>query len=171
MFEIGNSLREARVRQGLDYPQVELATKIRAKYIRALEEEQFDVLPAQPYVKGFLRTYADFLGLDGQLYVDEYDSRFVVDGLDEAPLRRVAPRARRERGIERKVVLLALAGIAALAALVIVGVEVRRRRLVRLDAGRRAAAVCADGAPRAGLLRPGYVCRGAPGLGDRRGAV
>ena len=108
MFEIGNSLREARVRQGLDYPQIELATKIRAKYVRALEEEQFAVLPAQPYVKGFLRTYADFLGLDGQLYVDEYSSRFVVDGPDEAPLRRVSPRVRRERGVERKVVLLAL---------------------------------------------------------------
>ena len=120
MFEIGNSLREARVRQGLDYPQVELATKIRARYVRALEEEQFAVLPAQPYVKGFLRTYADFLGLDGQLYVDEYSSRFVVDGLDETPLRRVSPRVRRERGIERKVVLLALAGIAVLTALVIV---------------------------------------------------
>jgi len=120
VFEIGNSLREARVRQGLDYPQVELATKIRARYVRALEEEQFAVLPAQPYVKGFLRTYADFLGLDGQLYVDEYSSRFVVDGLDETPLRRVSPRVRRERGIERKVVLLALAGIAVLTALVIV---------------------------------------------------
>ena len=83
MFEIGNSLREARVRQSLEYPQVELATKIRAKYVKALEEEQFGVLPAQPYVKGFLRTYAEFLGLDGQLYVDEYNSRFVSDGFDE----------------------------------------------------------------------------------------
>jgi len=120
VFEIGNSLREARVRQGLDYPQVELATKIRARYVRALEDEEFAVLPAQPYVKGFLRSYADFLGLDGQLYVDEYNSRFVVDRLDETPLRRVSPRARRQRGVERKAVLLALAGIAALTALVIV---------------------------------------------------
>jgi len=108
------------MRQRLDYPQVELATKIRAKYLRALEDEHFAVLPAQPYIKGFLRTYADFLGLDGQLYVDEYNSRFVVDGADETPLRRVSPRARRERGIERKVVLVALAGIAVLTALVIV---------------------------------------------------
>ena len=75
MFEIGNSLREARLRQHLDFPQVEQATKIRGKYLRALEEEQFDVLPSQTYVKGFLRTYAEFLGLDGQLYVDEYNSR------------------------------------------------------------------------------------------------
>ena len=49
MFEIGNSLREARERQGLDHSQVELATKIRAKYIRALEEEEFEVLPAGTY--------------------------------------------------------------------------------------------------------------------------
>jgi hypothetical protein len=118
MFEIGNSLREARVRQGLDYPQVELATKIRAKYIRALEEEHFEVLPSGTYIKGFMRSYAEFLGLDGQLYVDEYNSRHVVEGFDDMPQRR--PRVHQDRAIERKVVLLALAGIAAVTALVIV---------------------------------------------------
>jgi hypothetical protein len=120
MFEIGNSLREARVRQGLDYAQIERATKVRAKYLRALEDEEFAMLPAQPYVKGFLRTYAEFLGLDGQLYVDEYNSRFVSEALHDVPLRRVSPRARQERNVERKVLLLALAGIAVLTALVIV---------------------------------------------------
>jgi cytoskeletal protein RodZ len=80
VFEIGNSLREARVRQGLDYSQVELATKIRAKYLRALEEEQFEILPTGTYIKGFMRSYADFLGLDGELYVDEYNSRYVAEG-------------------------------------------------------------------------------------------
>jgi Helix-turn-helix domain len=118
MFEIGNSLREARVRQGLDYPQVELATKIRAKYIRALEEEHFEVLPSGTYIKGFMRSYAEFLGLDGQLYVDEYNSRHVVEGFDDMPQRR--PRVHQDRSIERKVVLLTLAGIAAVTALVIV---------------------------------------------------
>jgi Helix-turn-helix domain len=118
MFEIGNSLREARLRQGLDYPQVELATKIRAKYIRALEEEEFEVLPSGTYIKGFMRSYAEFLGLDGQLYVDEYNSRHVVEGFDDMPQRR--PRVRQDRSIERKVVLLALAGISAVTALVIV---------------------------------------------------
>lgn len=121
MFEIGNSLREARDRQGLEYPQVELATKIRAKYLRALEDEQFGILPAQPYVKGFLRTYAEFLGLDGQLYVDEYNSRFVSDGgHEDISPRRISPRVHQHRGIERKVLLIALAGITALTALVIV---------------------------------------------------
>src|SRR5438270_2331377 len=115
MFEIGNSLREARVRQGLDYPQVELATKIRAKYIRALEEEEFEVLPGSTYIKGFMRSYAEFLGLDGQLYVDEYNSRHVVE-VDDMPQRRA--RSNQHRSVERKVVLGALAGIAAVTALV-----------------------------------------------------
>src|SRR5580765_4618020 len=76
MFEIGNSLREARQRKELDFPELEQGTKIRAKYLRALEDEQFETLPSSTYVKGFLRTYADYLGLDGQLYVDEYNVRY-----------------------------------------------------------------------------------------------
>ena len=96
MFEIGNSLREARLRQSLDFPEIEQGTKIRAKYLRALEEEQFDVLPAQTYVKGFLRSYAEYLGLDGQLYVDEYNSRFVV-GEEESPAAALDDRLRRRR--------------------------------------------------------------------------
>jgi hypothetical protein len=118
VFELGNSLREARVRQGLDYPQVELATKIRAKYIRALEDEAFEILPSQTYVKGFLRSYAEYLGLDGQLYVDEYNSRYGTERWYEETPRRA--RVHQDRGLERKVVLIALAGIAAVTALVIV---------------------------------------------------
>ncbi len=120
MFEIGNSLREARLRQTLDFPEIEQATKIRGKYLRALEDEQFDVLPAQTYVKGFLRSYAEYLGLDGQLYVDEYNSRFVV-GEEESPARprRSAPPSRGVQ-VQSRVVLLTLLGIAAVTALVIV---------------------------------------------------
>jgi hypothetical protein len=117
VFELGNSLREARARHGLDLPQVELATKIRAKYLRALEDEVFEILPSETYVKGFLRSYAEFLGLDGQLYVDEYNSRYGTERfIDDAPRR---ARVHQNRGLERKVVLVALAGIAALTALVI----------------------------------------------------
>jgi cytoskeleton protein RodZ len=79
MFEIGNSLREARLRQGLDLAEIEQATKIRSRYLRALEEEQFEVLPAQTYVKGFLKAYADQLGLDGDLYVEEFNSRYATE--------------------------------------------------------------------------------------------
>jgi cytoskeleton protein RodZ len=120
MFEIGSSLREARLRQGLDYPELEQVTKIRAKYLRALEDEQFDVLPAQTYVKGFLRSYAEYLGLDGQLYVDEYNSRY-VGGEEETPLRTRRPTASRTAPrFQSRVVVLTLLGIALVTALVIV---------------------------------------------------
>jgi helix-turn-helix protein len=120
VFEIGNSLREARLRQSLDFPEIEQGTKIRGKYLRALEDEQFDVLPAQTYVKGFLRSYAEYLGLDGQLYVDEYNSRFVV-GEEEQPSRpRRSPAPPRGVRVQSRVLLLTLLGIAAVTALVIV---------------------------------------------------
>ena len=119
MFEIGHSLREARERQGLGYPEIELATKIRAKYIRALEEEDFTSIPGDAYIRGFLRTYADYLGLDGDVYVDEYASRFITSWRDEIPPRRERRKIRtRERPIERRAVLLVLAGIVAVTALV-----------------------------------------------------
>lgn len=119
MFEIGSSLREARSRRQIEIAQVEQATKIRGKYLRALEEEQFDVLPSQTYVKGFLRTYADYLGLDGQLYVDEYNSRFVSgDHWGPRSASRAAQR-RHERRLQVNVVLLALGAIAVLTVIVI----------------------------------------------------
>jgi hypothetical protein len=123
VFEIGNSLREARLRKELDFPEVELGTKIRAKYLRALEDENFEQLPAPTYIKGFLRTYADYLGLDGQLYVDEYNLRYTSG--DEVLERRIRggsssrrPRPRQRR-FESRMVWLALAGIAVVTALVI----------------------------------------------------
>jgi cytoskeleton protein RodZ len=121
VFEIGHSLREARVRQHLELTEVELATKIRARYLRALEEESFDALPAQTYVKGFLRTYADYLGLDGQLYVDEFNSRFGDGDEPREPViaRRTSQVRKQHRGLERRWVGFALAGIAALVVFVI----------------------------------------------------
>ena len=120
MFEIGNSLREARLRQGLDFPEVEHATKVRSKYLRALEDEQFDILPGQTYVKGFLRAYSEYLGLDGQLYVDEYNSRY-ISGDEETPLRASSTSAvGRNPRVESSVVLVALAAIGILTALVVV---------------------------------------------------
>ncbi len=120
MFEIGASLKEARLRQGLDFPEIETGTKIRGKYLNALEEERFDVLPAEAYIKGFLRTYAEYLGLDGQLYVDEFNSRYVApEEMQSIRVRRTA-QARRHRRVQGGVLIAALAGIAIVTALVIV---------------------------------------------------
>ena len=117
MFEIGNSLREARERQGLDLRQVEADTKVRVKFLRALEEERFDVLPADSYARGFLDVYATRLGLDSQLYVDEFDSRFADGRDDRADVRRV--RSARRLRFEASAVVLGLFGILLLTVLVI----------------------------------------------------
>src|SRR5262245_159801 len=120
MFDIGSSLREARLRQDLDFPELEERTKIRPKYLRALEDERFDILPAPTYVRGFLRSYAETLGLDGQPFVDEYNSRFTV-GEDDAPLRarRVPPPRRNRAPRESRLAAVALVAIAVATALVI----------------------------------------------------
>jgi cytoskeleton protein RodZ len=121
VFEIGNSLREARLRQGLEIPRIEAETKIRGKYLRALEEEQFEVLPGDTYVKGFLRTYADYLGLEGQLYLDEYNSRFMT--AEETPVAQSTTPKRRSRPVESNFIVVALAGIVAVTVLVVVGLR------------------------------------------------
>jgi cytoskeleton protein RodZ len=75
VFEIGNTLREARVRRKLTLQQVEEDTKIRVKYVQAMENEEFDEMPGSTYVMGFLRTYSSYLGLDPDVIVGEYRSR------------------------------------------------------------------------------------------------
>ena len=121
MFDIGSSLRDARTRQGFDFTEMEFRTKVRAKYLRALEAEQFDQLPGHTYIKGFLRTYAESLGMDGQLYVDEYNSRYVA-GEEDRPLRtrRVPTQTRRQRQHrESRLVVIAVIAMVLLTALVI----------------------------------------------------
>src|SRR5256714_13789015 len=83
MAAIGERLREARMRQGLDISEAETFTKIRAKYLRALENDEFSMLPGSTYVKSFLRTYAEYLGLDAQLLVEEYRAQHEPRGEGE----------------------------------------------------------------------------------------
>jgi len=120
MFEIGSSLREARERRGLSYADVESGTKVRSRYIKALEDERFDILPGPTYTKGFLRAYADFLGLDGNLYIDEFNSRHHDPRRD--PEREIYPRSnartQRRHRRESNLVLIALAAIVAVSSLV-----------------------------------------------------
>ena len=101
MFEIGNTLREARVRRNLTLQQVEEDTKIRVKYVLAMENEDFDVMPGATYVKGFLRTYSEYLALDPEVMLDEYRSRGVKTAEIQEPFGGVsmlgAPRSHRGR--------------------------------------------------------------------------
>jgi cytoskeleton protein RodZ len=114
MLEIGSSLREARRHRKVDLADVERATHIRVKQLEALEQERFELLPPDPYRRSFLREYADFLGLDADLYTSEYDFRFHAPAppLPSPPVRR--------RSIGRKPLLVA-SGVIVAAALVGIG--------------------------------------------------
>jgi cytoskeletal protein RodZ len=97
---IGERLREARMRHNIDIAEVEAATKIRAKYLRALENEEFSLLPGNTFVKTFMRTYAEYLGLDAQLLIEEYRVDYEPRG--EAELQPYVPPSTRRRREERR---------------------------------------------------------------------
>ena len=84
------------MRQQVDIADVETATKIRAKYLRALENEEFGLLPGNTFVKTFLRTYAEYLGLDPQLLLEEYRAGYEPREND-MPQYPAAPPPRRRR--------------------------------------------------------------------------
>jgi cytoskeletal protein RodZ len=127
MQAIGERLREARMRQGLDITDVEAATKIRGKYLRALEDDEFAMLPGGTYVKSFLRTYAEHLGLDAHLLVEEYRVQHEPRGQSEiqafAPPAGRAPdtRDRRPARPPGPLAVLLLAVIALLVVFAVIG--------------------------------------------------
>src|SRR5579862_4524791 len=97
MDEIGSRLREARMRAKIDISEVELRTKIRAKYLRAIENEEWDLLPGDVFAKSFLRTYGEYLGLDTRQLIDEYKRRY--ERPSDHELRPITPLGRdRDRG-------------------------------------------------------------------------
>ncbi len=126
---IGEVLKRTRTRHKIDIRNVEQQTKIRIKYLRALENEEWDVLPGPAYAKGFLRTYAQFLGLDGDALVDEY--RRTVEAVldpDRAYLfsepvleRRRRPGSEPRRGWPVWASALGVLAAAAVAALLVLG--------------------------------------------------
>jgi transcriptional regulator with XRE-family HTH domain len=107
VFEIGRSLREARESRGLELGQVAAVTRIRTSYLAALENEHFEALPGRAYARAFLREYAEFLGLDGQSFLNEFDAR--CPDVEEQP---IAP-ARLPQPIRLKPYVTTAAGIAA----------------------------------------------------------
>ena len=84
---IGPTLREARNRRKVDLSEVEAATKIRIRYLQAIENEEWDALPGGVYTRGFIRAYASFLGLDGDRLADDYRRATAPPGGEPAPKR------------------------------------------------------------------------------------
>jgi cytoskeleton protein RodZ len=146
MFELGSSLREARVRRGVELAHVAAETRIRTPYLQALEDERFELLPGSAYAKGFLRAYADYLGLDSQLFVEEYNARFSADEAPAAPPQlELRPWPLQRYGLAAAVLLVALAG--ALLAWQLSGSSPRPART-------GAASAAAPGAPAPATPRP-----------------
>lgn len=124
MADIGSTLRDTRIRNKIDIGTVETATKIRGKYLRALENEEWAVLPGPTYVKTFLRTYAQYLGLDPHLLVEEYSARFEEPEDLEVPAfsrdQRVRTRVQRVGPPSRLMTVVAL-GVVFLVLLLVLG--------------------------------------------------
>jgi len=87
---IGATLRDARNRRKIDLSEVEAAIKIRVRYLQAIENEEWDALPGGAYTRGFIRTYAGYLGLDGDRLADDYRRSTAPPGGERAP-KRVEP--------------------------------------------------------------------------------
>ena len=112
---LGNSLAEARLVRGLDLRDVERETRIRARYLSALEQERFDALPGDAYGRVFVRTYAAYLGLDADAYAEEYRRRRGERREPVAPAPSAAPSARSRAPIVVGAAVLVAAAAAALA--------------------------------------------------------
>ncbi len=121
---IGPTLREARNRRKVDLAEVEAEIKIRVRYLQAIENEEWDALPGGAYTRGFIRTYAFYLGLDGERLADEYRRSTAPQGGERVP-KRVEPvpmgtrRGRRSRASGP--VLIAAVCLLLVAALVGIG--------------------------------------------------
>jgi cytoskeleton protein RodZ len=94
---IGPTLREARNRRKVDLSEVEGAIKIRVRYLQAMENEEWDALPGGAYTRGFIRTYASYLGLDGERLAEDYRRATGPPGGERVP-KRVEPVPTAQRG-------------------------------------------------------------------------
>jgi len=97
MGQLGESLKEARQNKGVSLEKVAEETRIRKKYLQALEEEDFSIIPSEVYIKGFLRNYAIYLGLDPEEIRALYKGKPVEKGKPEW-IGRAGQMAREETG-------------------------------------------------------------------------
>lgn len=118
------------MRARIDVSEIEAKTKIRAKYLRALENEEWDLLPGPTFVRSFLRTYAQALDLDGKTLVEEYRLRFEPPSEVELQPVIAGPRRLRTRPASNggasssRGYILAIGGVSVLIVLLLVGLVV-----------------------------------------------
>lgn len=128
MLDLGDTLREARVRRGLTIKDVEDDLKIRSKYLQALEQDDYEVIPGSTFVRAFMRTYATYLGLDAERLMEEYLSQHEPRTREQPPLRlsRTTSTRGRERGRRRQPNYVVV-GVVAVAIIVVLAMVFRSR--------------------------------------------
>jgi transcriptional regulator with XRE-family HTH domain len=124
--EIGTTLREARIRRKIDLADIEKQTKIRVRYLRALENEEWDLLPGPTYTRSFIRTYGIALGLDGERLADDFRRQQDEMARDLGGGRESSPRPvrlpREGDGAPSRTILIGGAAVVALiGALIVLG--------------------------------------------------
>jgi cytoskeletal protein RodZ len=127
--DVGTKLREARARRKLSLQEVEAETKIRARYLQAIENEEWDQLPEDTYTRAFIRTYGRSLGLDGERLAEEHRrSRGAarpgerLPRVDPRPRPVARDRRRGRRGISSRAVAVAVTAL-VVAALLAIGLS------------------------------------------------
>jgi transcriptional regulator with XRE-family HTH domain len=125
---VGATLREARNRRKIDLSQVEAATKIRVRYLRAIENEEWELLPGDAYARAFVRAYAAYLGLDAERLAEQQRRRSGgavpaerLPRVDPKPVRASRHR-RRLPGLPPRLVAV-LVSVALIVALVAIGLS------------------------------------------------
>jgi hypothetical protein len=123
---IGDTLFEARTRRAVDLDEVHAVTGIRSRYLRAIEEEDWDALPEEFYARSFIRKYAQFLGVDPEPLVEEYRRQRGTSGLGESPTspfaRTSSRRAEALRRRRQRQGIYAWLGVAAVAAVIVAAI-------------------------------------------------
>ena len=99
---LGDTLREAREKQGLTYKDIEKGTSIRALYIEYIEKGEYDELPGDVYTKGFIRSYANFLKLDANALVQAFTAERHKGATPAAEQKPAAPKAAQEKPQAKK---------------------------------------------------------------------
>lgn len=121
---IGSDLRRARTRREIDLGEVEAATRIRGRYLSAIENEEWDALPGGFYTRGFIRTYASYLGLDGDRLAADYKREVEGESPVPAPIASAGAKTAGADGRRRQPQLgwLALAAVLAVGALAVLAI-------------------------------------------------
>ena len=129
MTELGNRLKEAREEKGMSLDDLQAATKIQKRYLTALEEGNYDIIPGKFYVRAFIKQYAEAVGLDSEHLFEEYKKDIPNSYNDEVSEKLSSIKPQRElpksasKALELLPTLLVAAGVIVVIAIIYVIVQ------------------------------------------------